>query len=209
MKCILLLWNAHGIKYLQIAGISVSCWTSVCEQLWMMSICVRKSYINGYMKKYYMAINVSVTFKTKDNYFIESSPFTSSVIAFICEIVVFSFTFSCYVGVMLTNLVYFQEKYCRVKKYRFCYEMLHISFEILFRICQLMASFYCLLRGRSFRNCWHNWACGSITLVISIVDVIMKYNIELSSAVSRDSHGDVIKWKHFPRYWPFARGIHW
>ena len=22
-------------------------------------------------------------------------------------------------------------------------------------------------------------------------------------------HDDVIKWKHFPRYWPFARGIHW
>ena len=21
-------------------------------------------------------------------------------------------------------------------------------------------------------------------------------------------HGDVIKWKHFPRYWPFMRGIH-
>ena len=21
-------------------------------------------------------------------------------------------------------------------------------------------------------------------------------------------HGDVIKWKHFPRYWPFLRGIH-
>ena len=21
-------------------------------------------------------------------------------------------------------------------------------------------------------------------------------------------HGDVIKWKHFPRYWPFVRGIH-
>ena len=20
---------------------------------------------------------------------------------------------------------------------------------------------------------------------------------------------DVIKWKHFPRYWPFVRGIHW
>ena len=20
-------------------------------------------------------------------------------------------------------------------------------------------------------------------------------------------HDDVIKWKHFPRYWPFARGI--
>ena len=24
----------------------------------------------------------------------------------------------------------------------------------------------------------------------------------------RDDHDDVIKWKHFPRYWPFVRGIH-
>ena len=23
-----------------------------------------------------------------------------------------------------------------------------------------------------------------------------------------DCHDDVIKWKHFPRYWPFVRGIH-
>ena len=23
-----------------------------------------------------------------------------------------------------------------------------------------------------------------------------------------DQHDDVIKWKHFPRYWPFVRGIH-
>ena len=22
------------------------------------------------------------------------------------------------------------------------------------------------------------------------------------------AHADVIKWKHFPRYWPFVRGIH-
>ena len=22
-------------------------------------------------------------------------------------------------------------------------------------------------------------------------------------------HDDVIKWKHFPRYWPFVRGIYW
>ena len=22
-------------------------------------------------------------------------------------------------------------------------------------------------------------------------------------------HDDVIKWKYFPRYWPFVRGIHW
>ena len=23
------------------------------------------------------------------------------------------------------------------------------------------------------------------------------------------NHNDVIKWKHFPRYWPLVRGIHW
>ena len=26
--------------------------------------------------------------------------------------------------------------------------------------------------------------------------------------VKRDTHDDVIKWKHFTRYWPFVRGIH-
>ena len=25
---------------------------------------------------------------------------------------------------------------------------------------------------------------------------------------SQSPHDDVIKWKHFPRYWPFLRGIH-
>ena len=26
---------------------------------------------------------------------------------------------------------------------------------------------------------------------------------------TRSAHDDVIKWKHFPRYWPFVRWIHW
>ena len=29
-----------------------------------------------------------------------------------------------------------------------------------------------------------------------------------TSAINPGSHDDVIKWKHFPRYWPFVRGIH-
>ena len=29
-----------------------------------------------------------------------------------------------------------------------------------------------------------------------------------SSASTSSLHDDVIKWKHFPRYWPFVRGIH-
>ena len=30
----------------------------------------------------------------------------------------------------------------------------------------------------------------------------------LMSSASGWAHDDVIKWKHFPRYWPFLRGIH-
>ena len=30
----------------------------------------------------------------------------------------------------------------------------------------------------------------------------------VKSAGTISPHDDVIKWKHFPRYWPFARGIH-
>ena len=28
------------------------------------------------------------------------------------------------------------------------------------------------------------------------------------SLASNKTHDNVIKWKHFPRYWPFVRGIH-
>ena len=28
------------------------------------------------------------------------------------------------------------------------------------------------------------------------------------AVMMKDGHDDVMKWKHFPRYWPFVRGIH-
>ena len=30
----------------------------------------------------------------------------------------------------------------------------------------------------------------------------------ITYSIIRQQHDDVIKWKHFPRYWPFVRGIH-
>ena len=33
-------------------------------------------------------------------------------------------------------------------------------------------------------------------------------NWKLRSYLTPVEHDDVIKWKHFPRYWPFVRGIH-
>ena len=32
--------------------------------------------------------------------------------------------------------------------------------------------------------------------------------IRLSGRLGHSRHDDVIKWKHFPRHWPFVRGIH-
>ena len=40
--------------------------------------------------------------------------------------------------------------------------------------------------------------------VIRIIILTLMWEVLESLAV----HGDVIKWKHFPRYWPFVRGIH-
>ena len=34
------------------------------------------------------------------------------------------------------------------------------------------------------------------------------FTLKLRSMGITTLHDDVIKWKHFPRYWPFVRGIH-
>ena len=41
--------------------------------------------------------------------------------------------------------------------------------------------------------CWHPWSA-------------VIFRLPFGSVVWW--HDDVIKWKHFPRYWPFVRGIH-
>ena len=34
------------------------------------------------------------------------------------------------------------------------------------------------------------------------------FSVYLTAVQSRSNHDHVIKWKHFPHYWPFVRGIH-
>ena len=47
---------------------------------------------------------------------------------------------------------------------------------------------------------------------MSVKNTLLQLLLHLSGAnelsAMMDHHDDVIKWKHFPRYWPFARGIH-
>ena len=70
------------------------------------------------------------------------------------------------------------------------------------------------LRGSANCHSWENW-CFLVYFQYSVYCVSTYINISGSSIAlywiqySNDKHGDVIKWKHFPRYWPFVRGIHW
>ena len=64
------------------------------------------------------------------------------------------------------------------------------------------------------------WLCAPVVLVFPFPVVFIKYSkvvfvlyqCTLKQVVGSPyvaaKHDDVIKWKHFPRYWPFVRGIH-
>ena len=43
---------------------------------------------------------------------------------------------------------------------------------------------------------------------ISIANASVEFRRFENQSLQREFHDDVIKWKHFPRYWPFSRGIH-
>ena len=57
---------------------------------------------------------------------------------------------------------------------------------------------------------WVKWTISSDTNVRSSVNSVEKSWNALFILISAygHAHDDVIKWKHFPRYWPFVRGIH-
>ena len=45
---------------------------------------------------------------------------------------------------------------------------------------------------------------------VSDLNALINPTLRHSGAIfiSAQCHKDIIKWKHFPRYWPFVRGIH-
>ena len=56
--------------------------------------------------------------------------------------------------------------------------------------------------------------CTTYSVIITSAGYISNYELSVTLHTSPSwvsyvvSHDDVIKWKHFPRYWPFVRGIH-
>ena len=57
-----------------------------------------------------------------------------------------------------------------------------------------------------------NLAVREVSIVVTLNHYDHQYHISLSCNVITTPivimHYDVINWKHFPRYWPFVRGIH-
>ena len=48
---------------------------------------------------------------------------------------------------------------------------------------------------------WHLYIEPIQTILWWVINIIV-------ADATTPCHDDVIKWKHFPRYWPFVRGIH-
>ena len=57
-----------------------------------------------------------------------------------------------------------------------------------------------------WRHMYHQTSNISHTLVGN--EIVDHSDVVGASPVGAAPHDDVIKWKHFPRYWPFMQGIH-
>ena len=57
------------------------------------------------------------------------------------------------------------------------------------------------------------WGSCDVTIMAENFSITMLDDIPMCETATRSAkmaslHDDVIEWKHFPRYWPFVRGIH-
>ena len=50
--------------------------------------------------------------------------------------------------------------------------------------------------------------CLVVIMVSALVKVSLCWSLKRGVLPTDVSHDDVIKWKHFPRYWPFVQEIH-
>ena len=68
--------------------------------------------------------------------------------------------------------------------------------------CQLLST---EKKSRLFLQC-------ELFICVRYINVPERYRLECTVVIewlySARIHDDVIKWKHFPRYWPIVRGIH-
>ena len=73
------------------------------------------------------------------------------------------------------------------------------------------AELWCFLWSTPWINGWvNNRKAGDLRRHRAYYDVSVMYGMNVNSfQLPQDKrHEDISKWKHFPRYWSFVRGIH-
>ena len=61
----------------------------------------------------------------------------------------------------------------------------------------------------AWRSCWKNfWIASDLRHHETDIAVMASVRERLQHYKGASYHEDIIKWKHFPRYWPFVRGFH-
>ena len=87
-----------------------------------------------------------------------------------------------------------------------------INSLIMIRIYVLYTPCYTITKTLGSTSNWHqsdNFASNRCLIDVDlVVFVVLDYKDTYKYGMSCLPHGDVIKWKHFPRYCPFVRGIH-
>ena len=95
-----------------------------------------------------------------------------------------------------------------------CWELYTITIDFPLNIAMLFWLEYrtpvsVILRDvlqRQVRSDWFHTQC-LIKYTHIYVYVYIWWKAPVTISVQRIEHDDVMKWKHFPRYWPFGRGI--
>ena len=85
-------------------------------------------------------------------------------------------------------------------------------FHAFYIKCLKTTNFTCFIKSKSSQNEENQ---QSVTKVQPVLEGVRIHQHAKSLAISsmcsqhnRGTHDDVFKWKHFPRYWLFVRGIH-
>ena len=91
---------------------------------------------------------------------------------------------------------------------RFCDDWLHSYGFLTWKISTLEANTYvhCFTQRTLFLL---NQNIDDYSKLPIFANIFSKYHFDSNFDQNTTTHDDVIKWKHFLRYWPFVRGIHW
>ena len=95
------------------------------------------------------------------------------------------------------------------------------SLNIIIYFCDAVWGGFVTWKSACFRTLTNNFVCANCAPIYiqwkavtqslrksdQISDTLVTRNMECVVRLCPPFHDDVIKWKHFPHYWPFVRGI--